>query len=272
MWQTKIKESSDFLKKRIKKIPKIAIILGSGLGQLIEHVTKLEEIEYSEIPHFLKSSVHGHKGTLIHAIYNGVEVLILNGRIHYYEGYSMQMMTFPIRLLHSLGVNKLILSNAAGGLNPTFKVGDVMLIKDHLNFMGNNPLIGKIEEESNSRFVSMDEPYSKRIISLASKIAEQKGFNLQKGVYTGLSGPYYGTPSESKAFFILGADAVGMSTVPENIVAKSLKMEVFAMSVITDLAVIGMNEDVSHEEVLQAATKASPVLLQLLYELLPSLT
>lgn len=271
MWQTKIKESSHFLKQRIQVSPQIAIVLGSGLGRFIEHVTKLVEIPYIDIPHFLTSSVHGHKGTLIQAVYNNVEVLILNGRIHYYEGYSMQEMTFPIQVLHSLGVTKLILSNAAGGLNPTFTIGEVMLIKDHLNFMGNNPLIGKKENRSNSRFVSMDEPYSRRIITLASKIAEQKGFNLQKGVYAALSGPYYGTPSESKALYIMGADAVGMSTIPENMVAKSLKMEVFAISVITDLAIVGMCDQVSHEEVLQAATKASPIVLQLLYELLPQL-
>ncbi len=267
----KIAQSKNFIQSKINGSPRIAIVLGSGLGAIINHVHILNEVEYADIPHFNISGVAGHKGTLIHGTLNEVEVFILNGRIHYYEGWTMEEIVFPVRVLHSLGVKTLILSNAAGGLNPSFSIGDVMIMTDHINFFGDNPLIGKNYDELGPRFPSMNEPYSKRIIHLAHEIAKEKYLRLQKGVYAGVSGPNYETPAECKMLYILGADAVGMSTIPENIAAIHLGMEIFALSVITDLAIIGQMEKISHEEVLKAANIATPTMIKLIYNLLPKL-
>ena len=264
----KIKESRLFLENRLSGRPKIAVVLGSGLGALIQQIEILEEVEYASIPHFTASTVAGHKGTLIHGRLNKVELLILNGRTHYYEGLSMSEIVFPIRVLHALGIQTLILSNAAGGLNPSFAIGDVMIMKDHLNFFGDNPLIGKNYDELGPRFPSMNEPYSHRIIRLAHEIAKKHALPLQQGVYAGVSGPNFETPAECKAFYIMGADAIGMSTIPENIAARHLGMEVFALSVITDLAVIGQMEEISHEEVLKAASIATPTMVKLIQEMI----
>ena len=239
--------------------------------QLNIQIHIIDEIAYLDIPHFNISGVAGHKGTLIYGTFHGVELLILNGRIHYYEGWSMEEIVFPTRVLHAFGVKTLLLSNAAGGMNPSFKIGDVMIIKDHINFFGDNPLMGKNNDELGPRFLSMNEPYSKRIIQMATQIAKQHHLSLQKGVYAGVSGPNYETPAECRMLHILGADAVGMSTIPENIAAKHVGMEVFALSVITDLAVVGQMEEISHEEVLKAASIATPTMIKLIYELLPQL-
>ena len=249
----------------------MAIILGSGLGGLVKNIDIKQEIPYQEIPNFPVSTVKGHKGTLIFGVLNGVQVMVMNGRFHYYEGYPMKTLTFPLWVMNQIGVKKLILSNAAGGMNPTFEIGDIMIIKDHINMMGNNPLLGPNLDELGPRFPDMSEAYSKKWIKIAKAIGEKHNIKLQQGVYIGVTGPCFETPSEYKMFHIMGADAVGMSTVPETIVARFLGMEVFALSVITDLGVVGQVEKASHIEVLQAAEKAEPNMVKLVSEMLPQL-
>lgn len=266
-----IKESSHYLAQKTKLTPKIAIILGSGLGGLVERIEIETEIEYSQIPYFPSSTVKGHKGTWIFGKMNGVEVIVLNGRFHYYEGFTMQEVTLPVQVMRELGVEKLILSNAAGGMNPTFKVGDIMLIHDHINLFPTNPLLGPNDARMGPRFLDMSEPYSKSMQQVGFACAEKLGLHLQRGVYVGVTGPCFETPAEYRMFSIIGGDAVGMSTVPETMVARYRGLEVFAISVITDLGVIGQVEKVSHEEVLQAAKVAGPKMVNLVYEMLPNL-
>lgn len=259
------------MKEKISGKPKIAIILGSGLGNLVKSVELISEIPYSEIPFFSVSAVEGHKGTLLFGRLNGVEVVILNGRTHYYEGHSMQAITFPIYVLQAIGIQQLILSNAAGGMNPSFKVGDIMLINDHINFFGDNPLIGENDERLGARFVSMDSAYSPRLLRIAEEVAKREAIPHQKGVYVAVSGPNFESAAECKAFYILGGDAIGMSTIPETIVARYLKIEVFALSAITDLAIIGEMEETSHEAVLQAAAIAGKKMEKLVFNMMPLL-
>lgn len=267
----KIKESASFLRGKVTINPKIGIVLGSGLGGLVDQVEIITEIPYKDIPNFPVSTVAGHRGSLIFGKLNNVEVMVMSGRFHYYEGYKMKEVTFPIQVMKAMGIEKLILSNAAGGMNPTFKIGDIMLIKDHINFFGDNPLMGKNYDELGPRFPSMNEAYSKRLVKLAHEIGKKLGIYLQQGVYLGVTGPCFETPAEYRAFYILGADAVGMSTVPENITARHLGIEVFALSVITDLGVVGVVEEASHEEVLAAAATAGPKMVQLVAEMLPNM-
>lgn len=267
----KMKETALFLQQRIKSTPQVAIVLGSGLGGLVKDLQIDVEIPYTEIPNFPESTVKGHKGTLMFGTLNGVYVMVMNGRFHYYEGHSMKAVGFPIAVMHEMGVKKIVLSNAAGGMNPTFKVGDIMLITDHINMMANNPLLGPNDDNMGPRFPDMSEAYSKRAIKLALNIAEQQQIHLQKGVYMGVTGPTFETPAEYRMFHIMGADAVGMSTVPETIMARYLGMEVFALSVITDLGVVGLVEKATHEEVLAAAKSAEPRMVKLVYELIPQL-
>lgn len=269
--QKRIKEIADFINQQKVGNPQIAIVLGSGLGDLVKQLVIDKEIPYRDIPGFPVSTVAGHKGAWIFGKLNGVEVIVLSGRFHYYEGYSMQEVTLPVQLLKEIGIKKLILSNAAGGMNPTFKVGDVMVIRDHINMFGTNPLLGPNDDLLGPRFPDMSEAYSKSMIKLAFETAKRNNLHLQEGVYLGVSGPCYETPAEYKMFFIMGADAVGMSTVPETIAARYRGMEVFAISVITDLGIVGKTERVSHEEVLQAAKVAGPVMQKLVYEMLPLL-
>jgi len=268
----KIKESADFIKERTKICPKIAITLGSGLGGLVNHLEVEEEFPYKDIPHFPQSTVKGHRGSLIFGKLNNVPIMALAGRFHYYEGYTMQEVVFPVQVMKELGVKKLILSNAAGGMNPTFKVGDIMIIKDHINMFGVNPLLGYNDDRIGPRFLDMSEAYSKSMIKLALVTAEKLAIHLQQGVYAGVTGPCYETPAEYRMFHILGADAVGMSTVPETITARHIGIEVFAFSVISDLGVIGQVEKISHEEVLAEAAKAEPKMVKLVYEMLPLLS
>ncbi|MBP5556696.1 MAG: purine-nucleoside phosphorylase [Bacteroidales bacterium] len=267
----KIKESALFIEQNIPSRPEIAIVLGSGLGGLVEEIQNKKEINYKDIPNFPVSTVQGHRGTLIFGTLNGIPVLVMSGRFHYYEGYSMQTLTFPIQVFSQLGIKKLILSNAAGGLNPSFDIADIMIITDHINLMANNPLLGPNNDQLGPRFPDMSEAYSHRMVKLAKKVAEQHNIKLQHGIYIGVTGPCYETPAEYHAFHILGADAVGMSTVPETIMARYLGMEVFALSVITDLGVLGQIEKASHEEVLNAAHKAEPNMIKLVKELVPQL-
>lgn len=267
----KIKETVQFLSAKIKKQPQIGIILGSGLGGLVEHIEIEVEIPYPTIPNFPVSTVLGHRGSLIFGKMNGVDVMVMSGRFHYYEGYTMQEVTFPIQVMKELGINKLIISNASGGVNPTFKVGDIMLIKDHINLFFNNPLLGPNDDRKGPRFLDMSEAYSKRMLNIAFECAEELNIHVQKGVYVGVTGPCFETPAEYRMFFTIGGDAVGMSTVPETIVARHRGMEVFGLSVISDLGIIGQVDKVSHDEVLKAVQTAGPKMVQLVYEILPRL-
>lgn len=266
-----IRETVAYLNKRMTIHPKVAIVLGSGLGGLTKALDVVDEIPYGEIPFFPVSTVKGHKGTLIFGRLNNVEVVVLNGRFHYYEGYPMEVVTYPQQVFCGIGVKTIILSNAAGGMNPTFKVGDIMVIRDHINFFGTNPLLGPNDDELGPRFPNMNEVYSKRLIKLAHQKASANGIHLQEGVYMGVSGPCFETPAEYKAYWILGADAVGMSTVPEAIVAHHRGMEIFALSVITDLGVVGQVAETSHEEVLAAANTAGPKMVKVICEMLPEM-
>ncbi|MDL2231078.1 purine-nucleoside phosphorylase [Bacteroidales bacterium OttesenSCG-928-L19] len=265
----RIKKIADFLNQKKVGNPKVAIVLGSGLGGLVEQLTIHLKIPYREIPDFPISTVKGHESNWIYGQLNGVDVIVLSGRFHYYEGYSMQEVTLPMQIFKELGVEKVILSNAAGGMNPTFKVGEVMVIRDHINLFGTNPLLGPNNDDIGPRFPDMSEAYSKKMIKLAFEIAKKHHLHLQEGVYMGVTGPCYETPAEYKMFYIMGADAVGMSTVPETIIARYRGMEVFALSVITDLGIVGQTEKISHDEVLQAAKVAEPTMLKLVYEMLP---
>jgi purine-nucleoside phosphorylase len=211
--------------------------------------------------------VIGQKGQLVFGTLNGVNVVAMQGRFHFYEGYSMQELSFPIRVMKYLGINALVLSNASGGVNPAFKVGDIMIITDHINLMGNNPLLGKNDDEIGPRFPDMSDAYDKDLIKKAITIARDNGINCQQGVYAAVTGPCFETPSEYRYIFRVGADCVGMSTVPEVIVARHMGIKVFAVSIITDLGVEGIVNKVSHEEVIQAANDAEPRMTRIISEL-----
>lgn len=267
----RIEQTVGFLNNRKTINPKIAIVLGSGLGGLTEKIEIVDEIPYKNIPNFPVSTVQGHKGTMIFGRLNGVEVVVFNGRFHYYEGYPMDVVTYPQQILPGIGVKTIILSNAAGGMNPSFKVCDIMLIRDHINMFGNNPLLGPNDDELGTRFPNMSEAYSHRLLKLAHHTANKLNIHVQEGVYVGVTGPCFETPAEYKMYHILGADAVGMSTVPETIMARYLGMEVFALSVITDLGIVGAVEKASHEEVLAAAAKVGPKVVDLIYNMIPEI-
>lgn len=267
----KIQETADFIKGKTRLNPKVAIVLGTGLGNLAEKIEVESSLKYQDIPNFPVSTVSGHKGQLIFGHLNGKEVLAMQGRFHYYEGYSMQEVIFPIRVMKFLGIENLLLSNASGGMNPYFEIGDLMIIEDHINLMGDNPLIGKNDDRLGPRFPDMSEPYNHELIDMVKSIARKHDIRYHTGVYAGVSGPTFETPAEYKYIRILGADAVGMSTVPENIAAHHMGIKVFAISVITDLGVEGQIVEISHEEVIQAATAAEPKLTKIMSELVESL-
>lgn len=256
----KIKETADFIKTKVNDIPTTAIILGTGLGELVNHIEITDVIEYSEIPNFPISTVEGHSGKLIFGALGNKRVMAMQGRFHFYEGYSMQQVTFPVRVMKALGINTLFVSNAAGGMNPEFKIGDIMIINDHINLFPEHPLRGKNYNELGPRFPDMSEPYSHRLIADALKVAAANNIKVHQGVYVGTQGPTFETPAEYRYFRRIGGDAVGMSTVPEVIVARHSGMEVFAISVITDMGGLeGVEpEKVSHEEVQKAAAEAQP--------------
>ena len=254
----KIKQTADYLRERAGEMPKLAIILGTGLGNLVDHIEDKLFIPYSEIPNFPVSTVQGHSGNLIFGTMGGKRVMAMQGRFHYYEGYDMKTVTFPVRVFKALGVETLFVSNAAGGMNKEFMVGDIMVITDHINLFPENPLRGKNYEELGPRFPAMTEPYTKELIALADNIATEKGLRLMHGVYVGTTGPTFETPAEYEYFRVIGGDAVGMSTVPEVIVARHMDMRVFGISVITDLGGKDITEVPSHEEVQKAAIKAQP--------------
>jgi len=264
----RIKESVDYISKLSTVEPKVGIILGSGLGGLTKTIEIEKEIPYSEIPNFPVSTVEGHAGHLILGKLGGQSVIAMQGRFHFYEGWTMQDIAFPIRVMKFLGIKLLIVSNASGGLNPAFNVGDVMVITDHINLMGTNPLMGPNEKSFGPRFPDMKEAYDHSLISKVDSIANREGISLQSGVYAGVTGPTFETPAEYKYLHIIGADAVGMSTVPEVITARHMNIPVFAVSVITDLGVVGKISDVSHQMVLEAAGKAEPIMTKIIIELL----
>lgn len=263
----KIQETANFLRSKMHTQPETAIILGTGLGSLVHEITDAYEISYKDIPNFPISTVEGHSGKLIFGKLGNKDIMAMQGRSHFYEGYSMQEVTFPVRVMRELGIKTLFVSNAAGGMNPDFSIGDLMIITDHINFFPEHPLRGK-NIEYGPRFPDMSEAYSKELINKALQIAEEKGINVQQGIYIGTQGPTFETPAEYKMFHILGADAVGMSTVPEVIVANHCGIKVFGISVITDLGVEGKIVEVSHEEVQKAADAAQPKMTTIMRELI----
>lgn len=262
MWE-KTQETVNFLKEKGFVNIDYGIILGTGLGNFTDNIAISIRIPYEEIPNFPVSTVSGHHGELIYGTIGGKTVLALRGRFHYYEGWSMQEATFPVRVMKLLGIDNIIVSNASGGVNSKFKTGDVMLISDHINMMPEHPLRGKNDERFGPRFVDMHEPYSLKMIAHMEKIAKESNIVIQKGTYLALQGPTFETPAEYGMVRNLGADAVGMSTVPEVIVAKHMGMTCFGLSVITDLGLEGIVESVSHEEVKIAAKLAEKKLGEL---------
>ena len=263
----RIQETADFLKSKIHTHPETAIILGTGLGSLVKEITDKYEIGYETIPNFPVSTVEGHSGKLIFGKLGNKDIMAMQGRFHFYEGYSMKEVTFPIRVMRELGIKTLFVSNAAGGMNPSFEIGDLMIITDHINFFPEHPLRGK-NIPYGPRFPDMSEAYNQALIRKADEIANEKGIKVQHGIYIGTQGPTYETPAEYKMFRILGADAVGMSTVPEVIVANHCGIQVFGISVITDLGVEGKIVEVTHEDVQKAADAAQPLMTTIMRELI----
>ena len=263
----RIQETAAFLRSKMHTSPETAIILGTGLGSLTNEITDKYEIHYEEIPNFPVSTVEGHSGKLIFGKLGNKEIMAMQGRFHFYEGYDMKEVTFPVRVMHELGIKTLFVSNAAGGMNPEFNIGDLMIITDHINHFPEHPLRGK-NIPYGPRFPDMSEAYDKELIRQAKQIAAEKEISVQQGVYIGTQGPTYETPAEYKMFRILGADAVGMSTVPEVIVANHCGIRVFGISVITDLGVEGKIVEVTHEDVQKAADEAQPLMTTIMRELI----
>lgn len=263
----KIQETAEFLKSKMRTSPETAIILGTGLGSLVNEITEKYEIEYKDIPNFPLSTVEGHSGKLIFGKLGGKEIMAMQGRFHFYEGYSMKEVTFPVRVMRELGIKTLFVSNAAGGMNPEFIIGDLMIITDHINMFPEHPLRGK-NIPYGDRFPDMSAAYDKELIAKAKEIAAEKGIRIVEGVYLGTQGPTFETPAEYRMFHRMGGDAVGMSTVPEVIVARHCGIRVFGISVITDLGVEGIVVECSHEEVQKAADEAQPKMTTIFREII----
>ncbi len=267
----KINEAVEFIKNIYSQQPAVGIVLGSGLGSFTKEIKIEKEIAYGDIPHFPVSTVEGHSGKLIFGELSGKKVVAMAGRFHYYEGYTSEQIVFPIRVLKFLGIHTLLLSNAAGAVNPAFNVGDLMIITDHISQLAPNPLIGKNYKELGPRFPDMSEPYKRNLIKKVKAIASEKNIKIREGVYVAVTGPTFETRAEYRMIHVLGGDAVGMSTVQEVITAAHMGLPVFAMSVITD---VGIREDeniITHEEVLQAAKDAEPGFAALFCELIAQL-
>jgi purine-nucleoside phosphorylase len=260
----KIKNATDFIKGKIAMEPEIGIILGTGLGSLADYIENPVVIEYSQIPEFPVSTVAGHAGRLLIGTLEGKKVVAMQGRFHYYEGYPMQDVTLPVRVMKKLGIKLLIASNACGGLNPAFSAGDIMAITDHINMMGANPLIGPNLDEFGPRFPDMSEVYDKEYINQLMKIAERLQIKLQKGVYSAVSGPNYASKAELRMLITIGADAIGMSTVPECVVAKHSGLKVLGVSCITDMAIPDTMTSPTHEEIVKVAEGVKPKFVSLL--------
>lgn len=264
----KIQETAGFIHSQIPTVPNIAVILGTGLGELAEQISDKKEIPYDTIPNFPVSTVEGHSGKLIYGLLGDKPILAMQGRFHYYEGYSMEEVTFPIRVFQAFGIKYLFVSNAAGGMNNSFEIGDIMLIEDHINTFPEHPLRGKNYKELGVRFPDMSDAYNKELRELAADIAKENSIKLQYGVYVGTQGPTFETPAEYNWFRIIGGDAVGMSTVPEVIVANHAGMKVLAFSIITDLGVLGKIVEVTHEDVQEAAKIAQPKMAFIMQEVI----
>ena len=267
----KIKEAVDYIRSRCTSKPQIGVILGTGLGALVEQVKIVCEIPYDEIPHFPVSTVESHHGRLLLGTLEGKSIIVMQGRFHYYEGYSMKQVTFPVRVMKLLGIKQLLVSNAAGGLNPKFHVSDLMIINDHINLFPENPLTGTNMDQLGPRFPVMSEPYSHQLIKKGIEISAELNTKVHQGVYAAVTGPNLETPAEYKYLQIIGADAIGMSTVPEVLVARHMDIPVFATSVITDLCYPGAIEKVSVEKIIAAAGRAEPHLTDLFSRLVASL-
>ena len=263
----KIQETASWLKQRMTSSPKTAIVLGTGLGQLSSEITDKQEIPYSDIPNFPISTVEGHSGKLIFGKLGGVDILAMKGRFHFYEGYSMKEVTFPVRVMYELGIKTLFVSNAAGGMNPEFKIGDLMIITDHINLFPEHPLRGK-NFPTGPRFPDMHETYDHTLVAEADAIAKEKGIRVMHGTYVGVQGPTFETPAEYRMYAKMGGDAIGMSTVPEVIVAHHCGIKTFGVSVITDLGGFDVPVEVSHEEVQEAANKAQPLMTEIMREMI----
>lgn len=266
-----LQKTTVFIQQQYKTTPTIGIVLGSGLGNFTTELNVEKEIAYSDIPHFPVSTVEGHSGKLIFGEMGGKKVVAMAGRFHFYEGYTPQQVAYPIRVMKMLGVETVLISNAAGGTNNSFKVGDLMIIKDHISFFAVNPLIGKNEEDLGPRFPDMSDPYSSELIARVKTIAERLQIPVQTGVYAGVTGPTFETRAEYKLLHAIGADAVGMSTVQEVVAAVHAGMRVFAMSVITDIGIREEDNVITHEEVLQAARSAEPKLTSIFTNLVQEL-
>ena len=264
----KFNESADYIKSRTAINPSVGIILGTGLGGLVNEIDIIDEIPYSDIPHFPISTVKGHSGKLIFGFLGGKKVMAMQGRFHYYEGYTLQEVTFPVRVMKIMGIENLFVSNASGGVNPDFEIGEIMIQNDHINLFPSNPLIGKNIEELGTRFPDMSEAYDPKLIEIATDIAKENNIKVSYGCYAGLTGPTLETPAEYKYVFNIGADAVGMSTVPEVIVARHMNIPCFAISIITDLGVPGKIQKVSHQDVIEVAAKQEPKMTLIMRELI----
>ncbi|WP_010650769.1 purine-nucleoside phosphorylase [Oceanobacillus massiliensis] len=255
MNRTELLEASSYVKRQLKETPKIGLILGSGLGVLGDEIEEPIVIPYSDIPHFPESTVAGHKGQLIAGNLEGKQVIAMQGRFHYYEGYSMEQVTFPVRVMKDLGIESIIVTNAAGGINESFNPGDLMLITDHINNMGNNPLIGKNDEELGPRFPDLSQSYDREYIRYAEECAKEIGIQIQKGVYIGNTGPTYETPAEVRMLRAFGGDAVGMSTVPEVIVSRHAGIRVLGISCISNMAAGILDQPLTHHEVMETTER-----------------
>lgn len=267
----KLVEATDFLKPYTHNKPAIGVVLGSGLGNFANEIKVDNEVEYDSIPHFPIATVEGHYGKLIFGSIAGKPIVAMAGRFHFYEGYTAEEVVFPIRVLKMLGIEYLLISNAAGGVDPTLKVGDLMIITDHISIAAKNPLLGKNDDRLGVRFPDMSEPYKKDLIVKAKEIAQQQNIQIREGVYFGVTGPTFETRAEYKMIHTLGGDAVGMSTVQEVIAAVHVGMKVFAMSVITDIGIREENNIITHHEVLEAAHNAEPSFSIIFRELIKSI-
>ncbi|HIA06428.1 MAG TPA: purine-nucleoside phosphorylase [Flavobacteriales bacterium] len=267
----KIKEAVEHIQGRVDAKPEVGIVLGTGLGGLVGEIEIEAVIPYEEIPNFPVSTVEGHSGKLICGRLGAKNIVAMQGRFHYYEGYEFQQLAIPIRVMKFLGIQHLCVTNACGGVNPDFEIGDLMILDDHVNLLPGNPLLGQNYDELGPRFPDMSEPYDRSLIAKAKEIAEANGITLQTGTYAVVSGPCLETPAEYRYIFNIGADAVGMSTVPEVITARHMGIPVFAMSIITDLGVPGKIVEVTHEDVQRVAEEAEPKMTLIMRELIASI-
>ncbi|MFY7991103.1 MAG: purine-nucleoside phosphorylase [Fluviicola sp.] len=266
-----MKEAVEFIHSRTQVKPTIGIILGTGLGGLVKEIEVIDEIPYQDIPHFPVSTVESHSGKLIFGKLGGKSVVAMQGRFHYYEGYTMQQVTFPVRVFKALGIERLFVSNASGGVNPDFEIGEIMILDDHINLFPAHPLIGKNYNELGPRFPDMSDPYDAGMIDLAKTIAAENNIRVSVGTYAALTGPTLETPAEYRYVRAIGADAVGMSTIPEVIVARHMEIPCFAISIITDLGVPGKIQKVSVQDVIEVASRQEPKMTLIMSQLIARL-